>query len=248
MGRSPFRDGEEGLVVICTHHRVGTVWFHNVFNAIAAEYGLSCRKVNRGKVTAHADILLDQHSEVDLSRLPPFRGLHIIRDPRDIVVSGFFYHQWSKESWLKEPWAELGGRTYQEHLCALPPAEGLSFEMEHVSAKTIRDMLKWDYTNPAFHEIRYEDLLQNEDVVFSEIFHFLGFRKQADSLSICIADRFSFNRLTGRQLGEVRAGSHLRSGQIGQWRNIFTSAQKKRFTQLFPDALKQLSYETSDDW
>ena len=33
----------------------------------------------------------------------------MIRDPRDVIVSGYFYHQWTDEPWANEPRPELGG-------------------------------------------------------------------------------------------------------------------------------------------
>lgn len=38
---------------------------------------------------------------LDLERLGPCRISRFIRDPRDLVVSGYFYHQRGTEDWVK---------------------------------------------------------------------------------------------------------------------------------------------------
>ena len=44
------------------------------------------------------DVFLQHHAKFDFLKLgESYRGIHIIRDPRDIIISGCFYHQQSKE-------------------------------------------------------------------------------------------------------------------------------------------------------
>ena len=81
------------LIVVCTHHKTGTVWMGNVFRAVRKQYK---RKLFAGKqddLPPDADIFLQDHSKVDLdalrSRGRPVRCVHVIRDPRDVVMSCF---------------------------------------------------------------------------------------------------------------------------------------------------------------
>jgi hypothetical protein len=250
MGRTPFRPGEQRVIVHCSHHKVGTVWFRNVLNAVAAEYGLRCRDAIGGQLQGRGapDIILDFHSAVDLSGLARVRGSHMIRDPRDVVVSGYFYHLWSRELWLHEPRPELGGRSYQQHLRGLNQEEGLAFEMENLTESTIRGMMRWNYRNPVFMEIRYEDILKDEPALFAALFAHYGFQERAIARSVRLAGRFSFQKVTHRRVGEVGAKTHLRSGQPGQWQQYLTVAHREQFRRLFPGALDILGYESGNEW
>ena len=40
----------------------------------------------------------------------------MIRDPRDCVVSGYFYHLWTNEAWAHQPQDLFNGLSYQQHL------------------------------------------------------------------------------------------------------------------------------------
>ena len=58
-----------------------------------------------------------------LMKLDHARFLHIIRDPRDVLLSGMRYHRIAplgNEKFLREKRDEWGGKNYQDHLNALP--------------------------------------------------------------------------------------------------------------------------------
>jgi hypothetical protein len=77
----------------------------------------------------------------------------LIRDPRDVIVSGCFYHQSAEEAWLQVPQRRLGGLSYQEKLRSYASFDDqLLFEMENPGVHTIRQMLEWGYSNPLFWE------------------------------------------------------------------------------------------------
>jgi len=41
---------------------------------------------------------------------------------------------------------------------------------------------------------------------------------------------------------------HVRSGAAGQWKTYFNETHRRRFSELFGDALVQLGYESDDRW
>src|SRR4051794_32795369 len=82
-------------LVHCAYHKVGTVWWGNILRAVAENCGLRYVEVSGPEEICSADVYLFQHSRhFDRSRFAetPFRGTHMIRDPRDVLVSGYFYH------------------------------------------------------------------------------------------------------------------------------------------------------------
>lgn len=103
--------------MIGAHHKTGTFWMLTVFSAVASYYDLKfCRLENKAYLrgsSGNFDIFLDYHSKFDFEKPYDYKGLHIIRDPRDVIVSGCFYHTKSSEKWLHIKRKDFGGLTYQ---------------------------------------------------------------------------------------------------------------------------------------
>jgi hypothetical protein len=142
--RSPFVDRQnKPLIVHCAHHKAGTVWITNVLRSVSSKYGLRFQVSNDWSETLapSTDVYIQNNSFVDIPKLPAFRGSHLIRDPRDMVISGYFYHLWTKEPWVHVPmkertadqkahWpyfseSEFGDLTYQEYLKSMDQEEGI---------------------------------------------------------------------------------------------------------------------------
>jgi len=61
----------------------------------------------------------------------PYRMVHIVRNPVDVLVSGFLYHRRNPEDeqWLFEPVKELGGQSYADHLRSATPDAAMMAEV-----------------------------------------------------------------------------------------------------------------------
>lgn len=187
----------------------------------------------------------NDHSRFDLATLGrPYRGLHLIRDPRDVLISGARYHARASESWLHERRLCFWGLTYQEAIRRRRSVgEAVLFEMEHAGAQTIREMLEWDRTRPEFFEAKYEDLIGDQDLsLFRRILLFLGYDADVlPTLEGIIRERSLFG-------GRVNDPSHVSDGRAHQWREVFDERLKRRFCERFGDALERLGYEADDEW
>jgi len=236
------------LVLHGTHHKVATVWTRRVLRGICDEFGWRFYEGRQEDLPEDADVFFQDHSRFDLARLPAFVGSHVIRDPRDVVVSGYFYHRSCNEAWCRRKRDSFGGRSYQEMLLGLDEEDGLEFEMRHVGLSTYREMMRWTYDDPRFIEVRYEDLVTNEAETFERIFRHFGLRGEGLERSIEISGRYSFERVTRRRLGEAREGSHLRSGKPGQWRSHFTPRLVETCKELYGEGLIRLGYESGEEW
>jgi hypothetical protein len=241
-------------VVVATHHKTGTVWMDGVFKAIAADIGVAYVdfKAQYGQLTEALKspfILLNTDSDFrDHSHLldrDDVRILHVIRDPRDVVISAMHYHKRSSESWLHEPVPGYDDVTYQRRLKELPTRHRqYVYEMEHSSGGTVQNMLRWRYGRPNCFEARYEELRHDARLAYwHRISAFLGFDESEQE--IC-DQRFWENSLFG---GLSRLGNkHIRSGDIGQWRREFTVPLAYTFLSRFPGALQSLGYEPDHNW
>jgi hypothetical protein len=236
--------GRDKKILIATHHKTGCVWMTRIFRSIAQKYGL--------KMFEHApnpeqpwDIFVEGNSQFDFDALPAdLLGLHIIRDPRDVIVSGAFYREKSDESWLHEPNKQYGNMTYQQKIKSLPTVEEkMTFEMEHVGQYTIENMCRWNYQDPRFFETKYEELIADESLfIFHQVFAFLEFPSAMLPALLQIAFDNSLYS------GKVQKGGHVRSGKSNQWKQYFTPRLAERFVQLFGDVLIDLGYELDNNW
>lgn len=248
--RSPFAvPANAPLLVHCSHHKVGTVWIFGVLRSIAGRYGLRTQRLDQAPVSDRTDILLVEHARrFRTERLGgrEFRGTHLIRDPRDVVVSGYFYHLWTHEQWAHLPTMDYDGKSYQQHLRSLSPEEGLLAEIERSAGTVIRDMAAWDYTQPHFLELRYEEMVTAGAAGFERVFRFYGFSDAAVAHGLRVADRHSLQAKAARARGGRPA--HVRSGASGQWREHFRAQHVERFKELTGDAVVRLGYESDDRW
>lgn len=228
-------------VLVGTHHKTGTVWFTNVFRALSRQLGLELTYDN----AAHPDpggswdIFVSGHSRFEGLESSAYRGVHVIRDPRDLIVSATHYHQTSDEPWLHEATDELGGMTYQEKICSYSSFdEQMLFEMENSSFYNIVEMVELEERDDdRFMTVKYEEMIEDYSLArFEEMFEFLGF--QGPALGWCLVSAYRNSLFSGG----VDSG-HVRSGKAVQWPEYFAPVHEKRFEELFGDALVRLGYE-----
>jgi hypothetical protein len=233
------------IILVGTHYKTGTVWMLNIFREIAVELNMRFLSGSGETLPPDTDIILGNHSRFALKSLQvDYRGLHIICDPRDRIVSGCFYHQKANEPWLHERKAALDGLTYQEKINSYASFDDkLLFEMEHSGKFGVQEMLNWDYENPNFFEVKYENLINDKNLLlFHQIFTFLGFSGQTIHRILEIAHKnslFSDN---------IPKSVHVHSGESGQWKQYFKPVHRRRFVELFGDALITLGYEKNTAW
>jgi hypothetical protein len=239
------------LIVHCAYHRAGTVWFWKVFQDVVGRYGLTFEYGNRDtSLQSGTDMAMYVHSwQFDRTRLgrSSFTGTHIVRDPRDLVVSSYRYHLKTREAWALRPNRRYGGSSYQEYLNSIDQHDGLMVEMGRWSKQPRGPFFKmstWDYNQPEFLELRYEDVIVDEDAAFEKIFDHYGFTESARNQVVAMARVHSLANIDKWKEGS----DHVSSGATNQWRDFFDSEHRARFKEVAGDLLVQLGYETGYDW
>jgi hypothetical protein len=238
--------------LVATHHKTGSVWMRTVFKSIARETGLPFVNLSKGGTfdsrRQPPAIVFSDHSDFSLCAWllddPRTRILHVIRDPRDVIISAMHYHRQAKEVWLHEPRKALRGLTYQQKLNRLPDNRArYLFEMDRSAMRVIRDMEKWDSARPSSLECKYEDLIADEQMeLASRILVHLGFEAELETCRQVFWKNSLFGELKGSQ------STHIRSGAMRQWPEIFDGRLAAAFIKKFPDALVRLGYERDNSW
>ncbi|OIQ30639.1 MAG: hypothetical protein BM564_00020 [Bacteroidetes bacterium MedPE-SWsnd-G2] len=106
-----------------------------------------------------------------------FKGFHVIRDPRDMVVSSYFSHLNSHSDYM---WPELN--EYRRELKSLNVSDGLMATMKHLdnliidgcSVKIFENLKGWDFHNSNILELKFEDIVKNPYIIIPEVFEYLG--------------------------------------------------------------------------
>ncbi|NOY22883.1 MAG: sulfotransferase domain-containing protein [Acidobacteria bacterium] len=186
----------------------------------------------------------------DLNKLGDFRMTRFIRDPRDLIMSGYFYHCGCNEKWtvLPDPRDEnlrevngcvpsglKPGESYRDYLMRVSLEEGLIAEIQF-RKHHFGSMMKWQTHDPRIHVLRYEDILGHEKKAFREMFEFYGLSETVIQLGLFFAGRYA-----------VKSGGknhrHIRNPRAGQWHKYFTDSVSAYLEERHPGLISYLNYE-----
>ena len=162
------------------HHKCATGFIDGILREVCYHMGLRFR-IAHGEFNFAEDGSLPafvEHKNVDLlaytnadlqhaAGLPLYRGFHVVRDPRDVLVSAYFSH---RNSHGTRNWTELVA--HREALQTCSKEEGLFLEMEF-SRPFFEDMARWDYQQSAVLELHMEELTADPVSHFIRIFDHL---------------------------------------------------------------------------
>jgi len=210
------------LIAYFGHHKCATQWVMAILSDICATTHLRLFEVSQMDTWDFAnlrdlvrcfrpDVLAYSNAQIaQVKLLPPLRGFHVVRDPRDLIVSAYYSHLHSHSLGT---WPGLAA--HRRQLQAVDMSQGLLLEMES-SRRVLGEMAEWDYCQPTVLEIRMEDLTAAPVKEFTRIVEHLGFthlpesslRERLGSLVAILfgrAQRMARRQLAGRAGG--RRGS-----------------------------------------
>ena len=245
--------------VQCGYHKCLTMYFRRVSKKIAMwnnpfrgefrhffhrldEFYEDCEDYSICSVSGHC---------LDLDDFEDIRAVHIIRDPRDMIISGYFYHKRAGEPWCNyinptdDDWSVVNASvpsslpentSFAEYLNAVSVEDGLAAEIEF-RQNHFESMMKWATDDPRVLTVKYEDILGNEAETFRRIYKFYDFPLHTRLAASWYASRYSAK-------SNRRLATHIRNPNHGQWREMFTPKLAQMFNEKHGSLLEKYGYES----
>jgi hypothetical protein len=116
-------------------------------------------------------VVLDSHSRIPVPSGSHVKGVHVIRDPRKMILSGVVYHRHTEEEWALLPQVQFGGKSYQQVLRESSDVDAVHREIDNART-TLEAMLDWDYSDTRFRNVRLE-VLERSPRAWLELLTFL---------------------------------------------------------------------------
>lgn len=259
------------LIVHFSYHKCLTVYYLSIVRPLGSKFAFSYEHYNTDydrfeeaalRKKGKRVLSLSDRSDIDWPSLREYRGSHFVRDPRDLVVSGYYYHLWTEEKWCNNPefgWNRITEHpyysqyvesreerhprnvSYKEYLNTLDKETGLIVETIFRD-KHFSEMYKWNYENPRILELKYEEIIGNEGDCFRKLFEHYGFHPKLVDSGVEIAERLSLKHRVKSNTG------HVRNGTPRQWRKEFSPLVKNLFKEAHGDLLIRLGYEKDVNW
>ena len=216
-------------ILIGSHHKCGTVWIDQIFYRFTNVLGIPYTHAD-GQLNRDARCVFSAHSTFADYLDDEYVGLHIVRDPRDVCVSGARYHVTDyaidNEEWLST--IMVDGLPYFSYLRNIDFIDRLSAEIEHVTLATIDSMIATSKID-GFLTVKYEDLISEFSVVAT--CQDISTHLELDALEAMVLLGSVVS--THRYLGSPHLPEHFTSsGRSREWENI-----SPEITQLLNDKL-----------
>jgi hypothetical protein len=166
------------------------------------------------------------------------RTFFVTRDPRDLVVSWYFSQRYSHG--LMGDIGEVRGV-----LGDLPKSEGLSYAIRHLDDFGLfaaqRSWLMAEGDQDVL-VVRFEDLIgKNSLAAYRRVFDHCRLEVDDETLEV-VLERYSFQRLSGRDQGKEDVYTHFRKGVAGDWQNHFDDQVLATLREVTGDLVEALGH------
>ena len=187
----------ERRIIVCTHHKTGTVLMRHFCETVSRISRISFLNSERDHIPADGPVIvLAKHSNLSTKELEDFtHGVHLSRNPRELLISSYLYHLRSNEDWLHRDLKQLAnwprraayrqfslqfeslsyqmqcspGGTYAEQLKSLPKEMGILRELYGSAGWNILDMISFPVLkNVPTHEL--DAILNDPDILTALVF------------------------------------------------------------------------------
>ena len=242
-------------LLIGTYHKTGTVYMHRVFS-------MTCRKLGVKMFAANPEVLKPTDRDAvyisgvtrfhnDFLSLPDgFTGFRVIRDFRDIAISGARYHLTSSEKWLDDPNPAHPGGSYRNALLGAGSLRNqIRFEMHRlgrVTAEHIKDEIQAPHAmrGAELETVKLEKLNGPHAVeAFEAVLQRCGI--SGDFFSVAVAE---FKGYAKNRVNE-KGRRHIHNWSTEPlWTQRLDQALAIEMAELYQPLLVEFGYERDDSW
>ncbi len=262
------------VIVHFSYHKCLTVYYSRVMKLLSKEFNIGYKHFN-SNITEFINYLpkntnkskkyilgLNGHNnDIPFDTFPNYKGSHFIRDPRDLIVSGYKYHLWTQESWCNNSnfnWKNIINHpyfleyvakdknelphniSYKNYLNKFDKETGIILELIRLQPHLTK-MQTWNFNNSNIIEKKYEDIIGNEIECFRDIFVHYGFCPEMITRGLQIVEMYSLKN-------RPKTDKHIRKGLSSQWMLEFSPFHKRLFKELTGNLLITLGYEQDMNW
>lgn len=163
-----------------SHHKCATRWTNSILREFCFHLGLVHKTLHGVKNWSEFEGLnrfVEKHGveflaftnarQEEVEKLPEHHGFHVIRDPRNKLISAYYSHL---DTHSTDTWPELAH--HRKKLQSLNKEKGLLEEIRF-SKENFKEMINWDYDQGHILEIKMEDLTENPQNTFKKVFDHL---------------------------------------------------------------------------
>lgn len=158
-----------------------------------------------------------------------YKIIYILRDPRDIVISGLYFFNFFKKSALINKYLPKAFKKKQMIKAVLFGNKKLNQWCE----------LSWKnhhkgYLNKDILFVKYEDLLQNSKLECQRILKYLNIEK---------TDEFILNAIEKQSFKNVKKSNNIRKGEIEYWKDQLSGSENQLFIKHLGSSLDYFGYK-----
>ena len=204
---------------------------------------LTNNKIENGCVTAFANASRKILQRIDFDT--KYRGIHLFRDPRNALISSYFYHL-DGHSVKTDRWEWTRLIQDRKVLSSLDKEQGILYEMDNIFADLMDNQLvPWRYyQDPNVLELKLEHFSSKDasfDIVRRVYDHFEW--EISDQSIDKVADGFQWEKLKNKG-----ARNHFRTEDPNNWKLHFTDKIKAKFKDRYNETLIRMGYERDEQW
>jgi len=194
------------------------------------------------------------------------KNLAIIRNPKEIIISGYLYHLKTKEKWCvtkgvnyyddwfnqfsnedlikNKKYIEFGKTfsneiSYQSKLKKLNQINGIIYEMQNVSNITLSGLQKI-CENPKIKKIKFEDLVFDYDNSIDELLNYFEFNENKKKIFKTLFKKYSLNNseYKKKNINHITNFEHNKN----RYRDYWNLEIEKKFNENYPNLMEICGY------
>ncbi len=167
------------------------------------------------------------------------KAVLLYRDPRDQIVSCYFY--------CKRSHALIEESGFAQRIAAMSKEEAIDELMNTWPHNMLMWLQLWFSFERPLYACSFERMISDKAAVVGEISTFLGYPPD-ETLIRKVAEETAFDKPSASLKIESLHSDFKRKGKAGDWRNHFSPDNVERFKKIAGDILIALGYEQDYNW